>query len=183
MNQQEAVKALPISNEVQNEITQFLFREAHLLDSRNYRGWLDLLAEDIVYQIPARITTEGKHDIPNIDYKSRYFEETKQSLLTRVKRLDSTSSAWAEISGPRQRHFISNVFIEKGVMNDEGNEEYFVRSNFLFKRNRGSALTSEELFGCREDVIRKENGEWKLASRIIYPDQTVLGTINLSMFL
>jgi hypothetical protein len=36
---------------------------------------------------------------------------------------------------------------------------------------------------AREDVIRKENGEWKLASRIIYPDQTVLGTINLSMFL
>lgn len=103
----------------------------HLLDSRYYRGWLDLLAEDIVYQMPARITTEGKHDTPNIDYKSRYFEETKHSMLTRVKRLDSTSSSWAEISGPRQRHFISNVFIEKGVMNDEGNEEYFVRSNFL----------------------------------------------------
>jgi 3-phenylpropionate/cinnamic acid dioxygenase small subunit len=90
-----------------------------------------------------------------------------------VKRLDSTSSAWAEISGPRQRHFITNIFIEKGVFKD-GDEEYFVRSNFLFKRNRGSALTSEELFGARE---------WKLASRIIYPDQTVLGTINLSMFL
>lgn len=182
MNQQEAVKALTISYEVQHEITQFLYLEAHLLDSRNYRGWLDLLADDIVYQMPARITTEGKHDTPNIDYKSRYFEETKQSLLTRVKRLDSTSSAWAEISGPRQRHFISNIFIEKGVIND-GYEEYFVRSNFLYKRNRGSALTSEELFGSREDVIRKENGEWKLSSRIIYSDQTVLGTINLSMFL
>ena len=109
------------------------------MDSRNYRGWLELLAEDIIYRMPARITNEGKHDTPNIDYKSRYFEETKKSLVTRVRRLDSTSSAWAEISGPRQRHFISNVFIESGKMND-GNEEYFVRSNFLFKRNRGSAL-------------------------------------------
>lgn len=182
MKQQEAEKALTISYEVQSEITQFLYREAHLLDSRNYRAWLDTLAADIVYQMPARITNEGQHDAPNIDYKSRYFEETKQSLVTRVKRLDSTSSAWAEISGPRQRHFITNIFIENGVLND-GNEEYFVRSNFLFKRNRGSALTSEELFGAREDVIRKENSEWKLASRIIYPDQAVLGTINLSMFL
>ncbi|MEH7114715.1 3-phenylpropionate/cinnamic acid dioxygenase subunit beta [Neobacillus niacini] len=182
MKQQEAVKGLTTTIEIQNEITQFLYKEAHLLDSRNYRGWLDLLAEDIVYQMPARITNEGKHDTPNIDYKSRFFEETKQSLVTRVKRLDTTSSAWAEISGPRQRHFISNVFIESGKMND-GNEEYFVRSNFLFKRNRGSSLTSEELFGAREDVIRKENGEWKVASRIIYPDQAVLGTINLSMFL
>ncbi|MBM4765159.1 3-phenylpropionate/cinnamic acid dioxygenase subunit beta [Bacillus sp. B15-48] len=170
-----------MNTDVQIEITNFLYREAHLLDSRNYHEWLNLLADDLVYRMPARVTKEVSHDTPNIDYKSKFFEETKQTLTTRVKRLE-TSSAWAEIAGPRQRHFISNVFVEKGISYDEY-EEYIVRSNFLYKRNRGSALTSEELFGSREDVIRHENGEWKLASRIIYPDQVVLGTINLSMFL
>ncbi|KYD18363.1 hypothetical protein B4168_0332 [Anoxybacillus flavithermus] len=41
----------------------------------------------------------------------------------------------------------------------------------------------EQLHGERVDVLRKENGKWKIASRTIYPDQTVLRLINLSMFL
>ncbi|WP_238458035.1 aromatic-ring-hydroxylating dioxygenase subunit beta [Alkalihalobacterium alkalinitrilicum] len=181
MSQKEGVLTQSVNMEVQLEISNFLYREAHLLDIRNYHEWLDLLADDIVYRMPARLTNEGKHNTPNIDYDSKFFDETKLSLSTRVKRLD-TSSAWAEVSGPRQRHFISNILIEKGIVYD-GYEEYFVRSNFLYKRNRGSATTSEELFGGREDIIRRENGELKIASRIIYPDQVVLGTINLSMFL
>ena len=44
-----------------------------------------------------------------------------------------------------------------------------VRSNFLFKRSRADDIATEEIFGERLDVLRKVNGEWKIASRTIYP--------------
>jgi len=34
------------------EITDFLYREAELLDERRYREWLDLLADDVRYSMP-----------------------------------------------------------------------------------------------------------------------------------
>ncbi|HEX9522922.1 MAG TPA: aromatic-ring-hydroxylating dioxygenase subunit beta, partial [Reyranella sp.] len=36
------------------EIADFLYREAELLDERRYREWLDLLADDIRYWMPMR---------------------------------------------------------------------------------------------------------------------------------
>lgn len=163
--------------ELQYQITNFLHHEAYLLDHRKYEEWLDLLSADLVYRMPARVTAEGKNK-SNIVNEMTYFEETKNSLITRVKRLD-TKSAWAEYSAPRQRHFISNIFIEPSSHPDE----YQVRSYFSFQRSRASDLTTEQLSGERVDVLRKENGQWKIASRTIYPDQAVLGVKNLSMFL
>ena len=36
------------------EIAEFLYREADLLDERRYEDWLGLLAEDIRYWMPMR---------------------------------------------------------------------------------------------------------------------------------
>ena len=36
------------------EITDFLYREAELLDERRYSEWLDLLADDVRYWMPIR---------------------------------------------------------------------------------------------------------------------------------
>lgn len=181
MSQEVGVKEQQVNMEIHYAITHFLHHEAHLLDHRKYMEWFELLDDDLIYRMPARITNEGRHDAPNIDNDSRYFQDTKRSLLTRIKRLD-TSSAWSEFSGPRQRHFISNIFIESAAKKEDC-EEYQVRSNFLFKRNRGSSRTSEELYGERCDVLRKKQGEWKIVQRTIYLDQSVLGSMNLSMFL
>ena len=167
-----------INPEIESQITKFLHLEAQLLDRGKYDEWLDMLAEDLVYRMPARITNEGKENHSNIDYRSRYFQETKKSLITRVRRFDTTS-AWAEFAGARQRHFISNILIEP----TDNTNEYQVSSYFLFRRSRGSDIRSEELYGERVDVLRNENGTWKLASRVIYPDQSVLVYANLSMFL
>ncbi|MFC4766522.1 aromatic-ring-hydroxylating dioxygenase subunit beta [Effusibacillus consociatus] len=166
-----------MNSKLQYQISNFLYHEAYLLDHRKYEEWLNLLADDIVYRMPVRVTTEGKNGSNLVDDMT-YFEETKKSLTTRVKRL-YTTSAWVENPAPRQRHFISNIFIEPGLQS----EEYQVRSYFLFLRSRGSDLNAEQLFGERADVLRKENEGWRIASRTIYPDQAVLGVMNLSMFL
>jgi 3-phenylpropionate/cinnamic acid dioxygenase small subunit len=174
-------KTLSINAEIKLELMEFLHYEAQLLDHREYWEWLELLDDELVYLMPARITNEGRHNDPNIDYESKYFEDTKKSLMIRIKRLDG-ESAWAEYTSPRQRHFISNILVKNCVV-FEDYEEYHVSSYFLFKRNRGSSINCEEIFGEREDVIRRKNGEWKIVSRTIYPDQSVLVSKNLSMFL
>ncbi|ADC50563.1 PAH dioxygenase small subunit [Alkalihalophilus pseudofirmus OF4] len=163
--------------DIKDQIISLLYQEAHYLDNRMYKEWIELLAEDVTYKMPLRETVEGVN-INNISSDSAYFEETKASLRTRVNRL-YTKSAWVENPATRQRHFISNVVIHQG----EKKGEYNVRSYFLFKRSRGSTTDIEEMFGERHDVITKMEGEWRIISRTIIPDQTVMTTMNMSMFL
>ena len=61
--------------------------------------------------------------------------------------------------------------------------EVQIRSNFLFKRSRAGDIATEEIFGERLDVLQKVDNIWKIVSRTIHPDQSVLTTMNLSMFL
>ena len=39
---------------LKNEIEEFLYQEAELLDGRNFEEWLDLLTDDIRYWMPMR---------------------------------------------------------------------------------------------------------------------------------
>jgi 3-phenylpropionate/cinnamic acid dioxygenase small subunit len=166
-----------ITPELQLEITNFLHQEAYLLDSRKYKEWLELLAEDLVYRMPLRETVEGV-GVENIAEDSAFFEETKKSLTTRANRL-YTKSAWVENPATRQRHFITNIMIERTT----NPNDFKVRSYFLFQRSRGSSHSIEQMFGERNDIIRKVNDEFKIAERTIYPDQAVITTMNMSMFL
>ncbi len=166
-----------VTPEIYLEITNLLNQEAFYLDNGMYKEWLDLLAEDLTYQMPLRETVEGV-GVNNIATDIDFYHETKTSLKTRVNRL-YTKSAWVENPATRQRHFISNISVT-GTSNPD---EYHVRSYFLFKRSRGSHHEVEQLFGERHDVIQKIAGQWKIAKRLIKPDQAVITTMNLSMFL
>ncbi|MDR4947728.1 3-phenylpropionate/cinnamic acid dioxygenase subunit beta [Neobacillus cucumis] len=166
-----------ISPEVELEIIRFLHKEANLLDHRKYKEWLELLADEIAYRMPLRETVEGV-GVNDIASDSSFYEETKLSLTTRVNRL-YTKSAWVENPATRQRHFISNIMVEP----TEDPNEFKVTSYFLYKRSRGSSHVIEELFGERNDIIRKVHNEYKIVSRTIIPDQAVITTMNMSMFL
>ncbi|MED4603274.1 3-phenylpropionate/cinnamic acid dioxygenase subunit beta [Paenibacillus validus] len=162
--------------ELHYEITNFLQREAYILDSLQFQEWLGLLTDDIIYRMPLRVTREKK-DGSNIVDEMTYFEETKKSLITRVSRM-ATTSAWAWDPVPRTRHFINNILIERETRKDE----LEVRSAFLFMRSRAKDEVSDQVYGERLDILRRVDGQWKIAARTIYPDQTVLTSINLSSF-
>ncbi|WP_236719603.1 3-phenylpropionate/cinnamic acid dioxygenase subunit beta [Neobacillus mesonae] len=159
------------------EISQFYHQEAYFLDHRMYKEWFDLLTDDVKYRMPLRVTKERRDGSDIVD-EMTYFEETKKSLETRVQRL-YTNSAWVDDPPTRQRHYITNIMITPSAVSDE----YNVRTYFFYKRSRASELQTEEIMGEREDVIRKEEGKWKISQRTIYPDQTVLTVMNLGMFL
>ena len=167
----------PISADLYLEITNLLNQEAYYLDNGMYREWLDLLADDLTYQMPVRETVEGV-GVNTIASDIDFFNETKTALTTRVNRL-YTKSAWVENPATRQRHFVSNIMVET----TENPNEYKVTSYFHYMRNRGSHHDIEQLFGQRHDIIRKTVTGWEIAKRIIIPDQAVITTMNMSMFL
>jgi 3-phenylpropionate/cinnamic acid dioxygenase small subunit len=175
---------------VVREIERFLYREARLLDERRFHEWLELLADDVHYWMAARSNRYPRSSkaIAILD-PARYVEadltgdeelaildETKETLAARVARLD-TGMAWAEDPPSRTRHLISNIDVEPG----DKTAEFRVHANFIVYRSR--AATEEDFYvGARQDLLRRVDGQLKIARRRLTLDQNVLTAKNVSIF-
>jgi 3-phenylpropionate/cinnamic acid dioxygenase small subunit len=179
-----------MNEDVLREVEQFLYREARLLDERRFNDWLGLLADDIRYWMAARSNRYPRRskaiaildpdryvedDLPRDD-ELALLDENKQTLTSRVERLD-TGMAWAEDPPSRTRHLITNIEIAPGQVPSE----LQVSSNFIVYRTR--AETEQDFYvGTRRDLLRRMDGEWKLAERKVILDQNVLLAKNVSIF-
>src|SRR3954454_23050982 len=93
------------------EIAEFLYREADLLDERRYEDWLDLLAEDIRYWMPMRRNVkfgQDEREFTRAGQDINWFDEGKDTLTRRVKQIMS-GIHWAEEPVSRVTHMIANV--------------------------------------------------------------------------
>ena len=165
-----------------DSILDFLYREAELLDEGRYREWLGLLTDDIRYQVPIRFAKErgaGPTAITGVATSMFHLDEDHDSLELRVDRLE-TGFAWAEEPPSRIRHFVSNVRAEPI---DGRSDEVAVRSNVLVYRSRWDRPGHDLLSGERHDVLRRVDGDWRLASRRVILDNTTLPTLNLSFLI
>lgn len=160
------------------ELMPFYIREAWLLDERNFRAWLDLFTDDVLYFMPRRKNVprrEAHRELTPLGDLA-ILEEDKRYLEMRVARLD-TGMAWAEDPPSRTRHLIGNLEAEP-LDNGE------VRARTAFMVYRSHLETDAQLLsGSREDVLRKVDGGWKVAKRMIVLDANVLLDKNLSVFL
>jgi 3-phenylpropionate/cinnamic acid dioxygenase small subunit len=172
-------RAGAVTRDLQQEIEQFLFYEAALLNERRFDEWLDILGEDIRYFMPLR-TTRGSRDRESElsgDGEIAYFDDSKASLRLRIQRL-KTSSAWAEEPPSRTRRFLTNMRITPLDA-----DEFEVSSAFLLYRNRGERQT--DLFaGERVDGLRRRTGSpgFTIFARTILIDQATLMANNISFF-
>ena len=168
---------------LKDEIEQFLYQEAELLDERRFEEWLDFLTEDIRYWMPMRrnvkfgelvreFTREG-HDI-------NWFDEGKDTLVRRVNQI-LTGVHWAEEPLSRVCHSVSNIQILDATPSLSQPTEVSIKCRFLVYRNRVETET-DILVGKREDTLRNVNGQWKIAQRKIILDQNVLLAKNLTFF-
>ena len=168
---------------LKDEIEQFLYQEAELLDERRFDEWLDFLTEDIRYWMPMRrnvkfgeldreFTREG-HDI-------NWFDEGKDTLVRRVNQI-LTGVHWAEEPLSRVCHSVSNIQILDATPSLSQPTEVSIKCRFLVYRNRVETET-DILVGKREDTLRNVNGQWKIAQRKIILDQNVLLAKNLTIF-
>lgn len=168
---------------LKEEIEELLYREAELLDERRYEDWLDLFTEDTHYWMPMRRNVpaeEPAREFTREGVDVNWFDEGKDTLTRRVKQI-RTGVHWAEQPPSRICHMVSNVQILGAPADGVAPAEVPVKSRFLIYRNRVETET-DLLVGKREDVLRRVDGDWRIARRKIILDQSVLLVKNLTFF-
>jgi len=165
------------------EIEAFLYLEADLLDERRYEDWLTLIAEDVRYWMPMRRNVkvgEQEREFTRAGQDINWFDEGKETLTRRVKQI-LTGMHWAEEPVSRISHMVSNIRLLEVNPSVAEPAEVSVKCRFLIYRNRVETET-DILVGKREDLLRRGDGQWKIAKRKIVLDQNVLLTKNLTFF-
>lgn len=172
----EAGAAATVDLETRMTVQDLLHYEAEQLDDRNFEAWLELFTDDVAYTAPIAVTR--KSPAPDVVDEIGHFDDTKQSLTLRVRRL-RTDVAWAEDPPSHTRRVVANIRIRPG----ERADELAVRSNMLLFRSRGDLGAYDLLAAERHDLLRRVDGAWRIASRRAVLDQASLGTKNLGVFL
>ena len=165
------------------EIADFLYAEAELLDERRYDEWLALLADDIRYWMPMRRNVKYGDTVREFTREGEdisWFDEGKDTLTRRVRQIQ-TGIHWAEEPQSRITHMVSNVQLFEVTPDVSAPREITVKSRFLIYRNRVETET-DLLVGKREDTLRRAGDGWLIARRKIILDQNVLMTKNLTFF-
>ncbi|MEI3850797.1 MULTISPECIES: benzoate 1,2-dioxygenase small subunit [Ensifer] len=124
----------------------FLYREARLLDDREWDEWLTCYAPDVTYWMPAwddddQLTEDPQSEISLIFYPSR------DGLEDRVFRI-KTERSGASTPEPRTSHNVTNV----ELVTDRG-EEADVRYNFHTLNHRYKV--TDHFFGTMFVTLRK----------------------------
>jgi 3-phenylpropionate/cinnamic acid dioxygenase small subunit len=168
---------------LREEIEEFLYEEAALLDERHYNEWLGLLTDDLSYFMPlrrnVRFGEQAARENTRAGKDISWFDEDKWTLSKRVQQI-MTGIHWAEEPLSRVCRLISNVQVIAATPSLDAPSEIVVRSRFLIYQNRVEYETN--LFvGKRNDVLRRAGDSWKIAKREIILEQSVLTAKNLTV--
>jgi 3-phenylpropionate/cinnamic acid dioxygenase small subunit len=159
-------RAHSVGNDTYIDILRFLFREADILDRREYREWLGLLADDISYRVSAQINRDAMSG--RLEYA--IIDENAARLKARVEQIANPKLTHAENPPTLTRRFVSNLQAGPGTTPDE----YVATSNLLIYRTRPELPDGALYVGERTDVLRRVGGDLKLAQRNVRLDQSIL---------
>jgi len=154
-----------------SRIEDFLYHEATLLDEWRLDEWLELLTEDVIYEVPST-------DAPNSEAKSALFliADDATRIRARVKRLNDTQ-AHAEFPRSRTRRLITNVQIT-----DRTTNELLVTANFtVYRYRRNSSL--RQYVGRYFYKLRLVDEQLRICERRAILDPTELGMLGAVSFI
>jgi p-cumate 2,3-dioxygenase beta subunit len=137
---------------LREQVEDFLFREAALLDDWRLDEWVDLFTDDGRYVVPTTDLPDGdpKRDLVFID-------DDITRLRARAVRLNSRH-AHREYPWSRTRRFVSNVRVD-----ETGDGELSVSANVLVYRFRSGE--GAPYVGSVDYVLRRDNGDFRIAYR------------------
>lgn len=161
-----------------HDISMWLYREARLLDNERFAEWLALLAPDIHYWLPLRENRfrRDRRPAPTPADSASVFNDDFEDLALRIKRFD-TGLVWSEDPAPRVSRTVTNIEIDGG----NETEGFLVHSIISILRSRRQ--DEEVMFNARrEDLIRKQDGGWRLVRRHIFATHHVFLDENVSVF-
>lgn len=173
-------KPVAVSPALQQEIEQFYYWEAKLLNDRRFEEWFALLAKDIRYFMPIRTTRIMRNAAQEYSKDNEYahFDDDATMMKGRLRKIVS-DVGWSENPASRTRHLVSNVMIVNGASAGE----YGISSAFIVYRNRLERQT--DIFaGERRDTLRRTDADagFEIVNRTILIDQSTILANNLSFF-
>jgi len=114
-----AAKQKSNGHSTQHAVEQFLYRQAALLDAKQWQDYIDLFAEDGVYWMPPDPSQKTWDGTPAI------FAEDKNLMNVRMGRV-LHPDAWSQRPHWGTNHVVGNVMIEK----ESASGDVVVRSRF-----------------------------------------------------
>ena len=112
-----AVAAVTV--ETQQRVERFLYRQAEILDEKQWDDWLSLFTDDSHYWMPADPDQTDGEGVPNI------FWEDLNLMKLRIRR-NNHPRAHSQAPANRLCHVVSNVIIES----EDTSGDIVVRSRF-----------------------------------------------------
>ncbi|MFT0174089.1 benzoate 1,2-dioxygenase small subunit [Paraburkholderia mimosarum] len=146
-----------MSNDYQ-KICATLYREARLLDDRQWEAWLACYAEDVTYWMPAWDDDDQLTDDHQTQISLMYYPD-RGGLEDRVFRI-KTERSGASMPEPRTSHNVTNV----EVLADRG-DEVDVRYNFHTLNHRYK--TTDQFFGTMFVTMRRAGDDFLIAYKKI----------------
>ena len=137
---------------LREEVEDFLYEEAALLDEWRLDEWAALFTEDARYVVPTTDLPEGD---PARDLV--FIDDDITRIRARVKRLNSRH-AHREYPSSRTRRFISNVRVKQA-----GDGALAVSANALVYRFRSGEVAP--YVGRYEYTLKRVDGEFRISYR------------------
>ena len=134
-------------------IEQFLIHEAGLLDSRRFRDWMELFADDGTYWVPAGPDQESPFDQASLFYDDR------DLMRTRIERLEHPR-IHVQTPPSRTAHLVGNVIVEEV---DAAKGEVLVGSTVIMVEYRDEA---QRVFAGRQHHrLRREGASFRIVQK------------------
>ena len=151
------------------EVEDFLYEEAALLDAWKLDEWLALLTDDAYYRVPS-------NDRPDSDPRAALFTiaDDIARIRARVTRLKDRS-AHAESPPSHTRRLITNVRIVE-------RQPLRVEANFAVYRHRSNDDVRQYV-GRYRYLLRREGGRLKIAGREAILDAMELASLGTVSFI
>ncbi|MGV2819184.1 benzoate 1,2-dioxygenase small subunit [Agrobacterium pusense] len=131
---------------IETQIAAFLYREARLLDDRQWDEWLTCYADDASYWMPAWDDDDQLTEDPQSEISLIYYPD-RGGLEDRVFRI-KTERSGASTPEPRTSHMISNI----EILSDQS-AEIKLRYNFLTLNHRYQI--TDQFFGTVFLTLRR----------------------------
>ncbi len=168
--------SLAVSAGVYHDIQHFLFREALLLDHRRFDEWAELLANDVVFRIPARFARGIGLEVPS---GIEYYNDDRRALLAKLKLL---KAAIASPAGQRQFALQTRRIITNVIVCPCDRDHYNVLSYLLMTRNDSGDGPCAVFSAERYDRLRGTGRTLRIVHREIVLDQKN-ANVDIDMYL
>lgn len=139
---------------------EVVFREARLLDERNWADWISMYREDALYWIPAWLDEDEFTSDPATQV-SLVYHDHRRGLEERISRIQSRKSITA-LPLPRTVHLIGNLEAAEIAPG-----QILCHSVFSVHVYDPRVAKGHVHHGRYQHTLLDQGGEWKIARKII----------------